>query len=251
MTNVTFSISRLAGATNRLQFLLVHSDAGKKEQFASTVAHLAASNHAVVAFDRRGHGQSSMPTDGRFGYSVESGDVFDVADIVGYERFVLIGHSGGGDVAFKAANERPERIAGLLLIDPGPDPMVIPADQKKAMLDGLHADFAASIGKYYRGIAGPDPLIADEIVATALATPPASIIGITEYLDEFRPREFANSFRGPAHAVIQPQFDVDGALHRLHTEMTHEGIADAGHWIHMVAPEQFAAALDRFLERVR
>jgi pimeloyl-ACP methyl ester carboxylesterase len=67
-----------------------------------------------------------MPTEGLFGYANESGDVFEVADQAGFDDIVIIGHSGGGDVAFKAANERPERTAGLLLVDPAPDPRVVP-----------------------------------------------------------------------------------------------------------------------------
>jgi pimeloyl-ACP methyl ester carboxylesterase len=50
--------------------------------------------------------------------------------------------------------------------------------------------------------------------------------------------------------VIQPDFDVEGALHRIQPGMTHEAIGGAGHWIHMVAPEKFEAALDQFLARM-
>jgi hypothetical protein len=83
-------------------------------------------------------------------------------------------------------------------------------------------------------MARPDPQVADPIVATAQATPPETVIGIQEHLYEFRPCGCAG-FTGPSHAIIQPQFDVDGALHRIQPGMTHEAIGGAGHWIHMVA----------------
>ena len=251
MPNVDFAIAHHEGAKNKPAFILIHSDAGNKEQFASTFDHLKAKGCSVVSFDRRGHGQSSMPKDGKFGYAAESDDVFDVADSAGYDRFVVIGHSGGGDIAFKAANDRPARVSGMLLIDPGPDPAVIPADQKAEILKALRDDYKNSIGHYYRSIAGPDPVLADQIVATAQATPPQTIIGISENLDQFKPREYAGRFKGPAHAVIQPEYDVEGALHRIQPAMTHEGIGDAGHWIHLVAPPRFEAALDRFLDRLK
>jgi pimeloyl-ACP methyl ester carboxylesterase len=192
-----------------------------------------------------------MPKDGKFGYVAETGDIFAVADIAGFMRLALVGHSGGGDVAFLAANDRPERVAGLLLVDPAPDPAVVPDQQKAATLEGIRNDYKGSIGQYYRSIAGPDREVAQQIVATAQATPPATIIGICEHLDEFKPRDSAGRFKGPAHAVIQPQYDAEGALHRIQPSMTHEAIGGAGHWIHMVAPQKFETALDRFLTRLK
>lgn len=250
MSNVIFSTMQSDGSPSLPAVVLVHSDAGNKEQFASTIEHLDSAQYRSCAFDRRGHGASSAPRDGKFGYAAESDDIFEIADSAGYDRFVVIGHSGGGDVAFKAANERPGRIVALLLIDPGPDPEVIPDDQKKATIQALRDDYEGTIEMYYRSIAGPDGKLADEIVNTAQATPPATVIGINVFLDEFKPRDYAGHFKGVAHAIIQPEYDVDGALHRMQPGMTHEGIGDAGHWIHMVAPAKFNAALDRFLERL-
>lgn len=248
--NIDFVIEQHVGVTNRPAIIFIHSDAGNKEQFSSAFEHVRAAGWSVASFDRRGHGQSSMPKDGKFGYAIESDDIFFVADKAGFERIIIVGHSGGGDVAFKAANDRPQRVAGLLLVDPAPDPAVIPEEQNAETLSGLRKDFKAAIGSYYRSTAGPNRAIADQIVATAQATPAATIVGITEHLKEFKPRDYAGKFTGPAHAVIQPEFDVEGALHRIQPGMTHEAIGGAGHWIHMVAPAKFEAALDRFLARV-
>ncbi len=249
-TNVGFAIERHIGAKDRPAIIFIHSDAGNKEQFASAFEHVRAAGWSVASFDRRGHGQSSMPKDGKFGYAIESDDIFSVADEADFERIIVVGHSGGGDVAFKAANERPQRIAGLLLVDPAPDPAVIPKEQTAQTLAGLRKDFKSTMGSYFRSMAGPNRAIADQIVATAQATPTATIVGITEHQNEFKPRDYAGKFAGPAHAVIQPEFDVEGALHRIQPGMTHEAIGGAGHWIHMVAPVKFEAALDRFLVRV-
>jgi pimeloyl-ACP methyl ester carboxylesterase len=248
---IDFATEHHEGAKQRPSIIFIHSDAGNKEQFNSAFHRLKSLDYGVVRFDRRGHGHSSVPQDGKFGYNVESGDIFDVADAAGVDRFVLIGHSGGGAVAFKAANEQEGRVIGLLLVDPAPDPAVIPAEQKAATREGLQNDYKAFLNQYFRSIAGPDAKIAEQIVGTALATPSETMIGINEHLDEFKPRAYAGQFKGLAHAVLQPQFDVDGALHRLQTGMTHETIANAGHWIHMVAPMKFEAALDRFLDRLK
>ena len=248
--NVDFSIQHHSGAKQRPAIVFLHSDAGNKEQFDSAYYHLKVQGWSVLSFDRRGHGRSSMPKDARFGYVSESEDVFDVADEAGFERIALVGHSGGGAVAFKAANDRPDRVAALLLVDPAPDPAVIPKSQTTESINAMRKDFKATIGEYYRSIAGPDPRIAEQIVATAKATPSATVIGLSEQIYEFKPRDYAARFTGPAHAIIQPQFDVEGALHRIQPGMTHEAIEGSGHWIHMAASEKFEASLDRFLTRL-
>ena len=248
--NVDFAIKRHIGSKERPAIVFVHSDAGNKEQFDSTYNHLKAQGWSVASFDRRGHGQSSMPADGKFGYASESGDVFEVADESGFDSLIIVGHSGGGAVAFKAANERPERIAAMLLVDPAPDPAVMPKDQTAQSIEAMRQDFKATMGQYFGSMAGPDPRVTSQIVATAQATRPETIIGIQEHLYEFKPRDYAGKFSGPAHAIIQPEFDIEGALHRLQPGMTHEAIGGAGHWIHMVAPDKFEASLDRFLAQL-
>lgn len=144
--------------------------------------------------------------------------------------------------------DRPRRLTGK----PGatPDPAVMPKDQTTQSIEAMRKDFKSTIGQYFGSMAGPDPRIASEIVATAQATRPETIIGIQEHLYDFKPRDYAGKFTGPAHAMIQPEFDIEGALHRIQPGMTHESIGGAGHWIHMVSPEKFEAALDQFLAQV-
>lgn len=248
--NVDFAIKSHAGSKAHPAVVFIHSDAGNREQFDSAYNHLKAQGWSVASYDRRGHGQSSMPADRKFGYASESGDVFDVADAAGFKSFVVIGHSGGGAVAFKAANERPERIAAMLLVDPAPDPAVISKHQTAQSIEAMRKDFKSTIGQYFSGMAGPDSGIASQIVATAQAARPEAIIGIQEHLYEFKPRDYAGKFTGPAHAVIQPEFDIEGALHHIQPGMTNEVISGAGHWLHMVSPEKFEASLDRFLAQI-
>lgn len=244
------AIKHHVGDKNRPGIIFLHSDAGNKEQFDSAFDHLKVQGWSLAAFDRRGHGKSSMPKDVKFGYANESGDVFDVADVVGFKTFVIVGHSGGGAVAFKAANDQPTRIAGTLLLDPAPDPSVTPKDQTTQSIAAMRKDFKSTIAQYFGSMAGPDAGLAKDIVATAQTTSPDTIVGIQEQLYTFRPQDYAGKFTGPAHSIIQPEFDIDGALHRIQPGMTHEAIGGAGHWIHMVKPDKFNAALETFLARV-
>ena len=98
---------------------------GLKSDMSGTKAnHLdawaARTGHAYVRFDYLGHGASSG--DFRRGtISRWRDDALAVIDSLTTGPQVLIGSSMGGWVALLAAQARPERIKGLLLIAPAPD----------------------------------------------------------------------------------------------------------------------------------
>ena len=97
--------------------LLVHGFGGAKEDFGDGVELLAGEGWHVLAPDLRGHGGSDHP-EGRGSYSLElfADDVEALLAAVGWERFVLVGHSMGGMVAQLVALRAPERLAGLVLM---------------------------------------------------------------------------------------------------------------------------------------
>ena len=96
---------------------LVHGFGGAKEDFADHVENFSR-DYRVVVFDHRGHGESGAPTD-ESAYSLErlGADILCVADALGEERLILLGHSMGGMVARKVALTSPDRIDALILMD--------------------------------------------------------------------------------------------------------------------------------------
>ena len=73
-------------------------------------------NFRVVTVDLAGHGESGM---GRKDWSMEAygGDVSAVVEDLELKDVILIGHSMGGAVIFKAARQLPGRIRGLVAVD--------------------------------------------------------------------------------------------------------------------------------------
>jgi len=69
----------------------------------------------VVAPDLRGHGRS--PIEGPWTIEQHLADILPILDGLGPEA-MLLGHSYGGLIAWEVARAAPERLAGLILVDP-------------------------------------------------------------------------------------------------------------------------------------
>lgn len=74
----------------------------------------------LIAPDAAGHGLSSnRSADAAYNIWQELGDVLEVADQLGWERFNLLGHSRGAAVASLFAGTFPERVDRLMLLEGG------------------------------------------------------------------------------------------------------------------------------------
>jgi pimeloyl-ACP methyl ester carboxylesterase len=104
------------GAQPALVFL--HYWGGSKRTWAQVIDRLDQAT-AVVAYDQRGWGQSAGAP-GPYGLAQLAADAQSVVDDLGYERYVLVGHSMGGKVAQMVAARQPRGLAGLILVAPAP-----------------------------------------------------------------------------------------------------------------------------------
>ena len=94
--------------------------------------------HRVVAYDARGHGSSSPPADREaYGYGDLTADLTCVLDTSGIERAVLAGVSMGAHTCLRLALEQPERVAGVVVITPGFDPVEYDDPGRLARWDAL------------------------------------------------------------------------------------------------------------------
>lgn len=93
--------------------VLLHASVADRRAWTAT-ANALAGTYAVVAYDRRGFGESP-PSPEPFNH-VE--DLRAVLDTVAVERAWLVGSSAGGRVALDAALSYPDRVSGLVLLAP-------------------------------------------------------------------------------------------------------------------------------------
>lgn len=138
---VTLAVDE-AGVGGR-PLLLLHGYTGGKNDFVDVIGPLAERGWHVVAPDHRGHGSSSKPErEEDYSFAIFAADALALADQLGWDDFVLLGHSMGGMIAQVLTLTAPERVRGLILMDTSHrrvdiDPEVVTLGAKLAREEGL------------------------------------------------------------------------------------------------------------------
>ena len=114
------TLNLLEWSTEGTPMLLLHgfsNEAHIWDDFVPTVAPY----YRVLALDLRGHGDSDWHPKGAYDYDDHVADVEAVLAHFGIARSVIVAHSLGGRVAMLFAGRHPERVAGLVIVDSGPE----------------------------------------------------------------------------------------------------------------------------------
>jgi 3-oxoadipate enol-lactonase len=216
--------ANVAGREDGTPLVLLHG-AGFDKSTWDAITPAFAATHRTYAVDLRGFGESGRP--GMYSFEAMRDDLLNLLDMIGAERFDLIGHSMGATVAWLIAEElaqrQPDRIAHLVIEDsPPPRP-----------------------GRERRDLgARPDP------------EPPFdwdAIVAIVDQLNDPDPRWWDGIrtvtapillLAGGSESYV-PQQALAEALALLHDgRMVEIGV---GHHIHRDAPGRFLAPVTDFL----
>jgi pimeloyl-ACP methyl ester carboxylesterase len=100
--------------------LLIHGTGASTAWWDPVVPRLADA-YRVIRVDLPGHGRSSSPAGG-YDIPTQARRVGAALDRLGAGRVTVIGHSTGGSVATAMAEQRPDVVVALALIDTGPSP---------------------------------------------------------------------------------------------------------------------------------
>ncbi len=95
--------------------LLLHGGPGLSYEYLEGLAELG-SSFRVAAYQQRGLAPSTL--DGPFTLVAAIADAIAVLDGLGWDRALIVGHSWGGHLALRLAAAHPERVAGVLAVDP-------------------------------------------------------------------------------------------------------------------------------------
>ena len=216
----------------------------------------------VLCVDQRGHGFSDNPP---HGYHVDrlAADLVTALNRLDIGSATVVGHSFGGQVAFRAAAAAPELITGLVLVGsngvrasrsesfPFGAP---PAPMLEAMLADEHAD---RIGARYRTIASafagePDQRTVDWLVRCSLRMPSWAAVACYRSL-------LTTDLLADIPRVVQPVLQIIGAIDPVHSakgarwlqqqlgDATLVEFPDCGHYPMLEAPDAFESALLKFV----
>lgn len=211
----------------------------------------------VVAVDMRNHGDSSW--DPVHDYPAMAADLAETIDALGGEADVL-GHSMGGKAAMVLALTAPERVRRLIVADIAP---VAYTHSQQPYLDAMKAVDLSAV----RRRSDADAMLAEHIGDRALRAFLLQSLAIGQAPAHWRLNldalaknmpaimgfpEIEGSFGGPVIVVSGGASDYVRPEHRalirtLFPTVAFDEIAEAGHWIHAVAPQEFEAATRRAL----
>jgi pimeloyl-ACP methyl ester carboxylesterase len=237
------------GGQGGIPVLFLHSLGGNSTHWSRQIEHLRPTRR-VVALDLRGHGQSDPAGNGDYTITGMMGDVEATADTLQLQQLVLVGHSLGGGVALAYAGAHPERVAGLLLVDPIGDGTQTLSGEVAPFLEGLDTNYNSTIQGYWSQIAGPDNEVKNRLLSDLQSTPRTAVVQGLKDVMQFDPKPSLARYRGPVLSIITPYNLEPSSLHRLGKGFPHRLIEGTGHWIHLDKPDLMNKMLDEFLESV-
>ena len=122
MERTTFTIDTVSGALSGWtlgegpRVLALHGGPGLSYDYLDVAVAELASRYAVATYQQRGLAPSTE--EGEFTVAEAVSDIVAVLDGLGWDSAYLMGHSWGGHLVFHAAVAVPERLDGILSVDP-------------------------------------------------------------------------------------------------------------------------------------
>jgi pimeloyl-ACP methyl ester carboxylesterase len=96
--------------------LLLHGGPGLSYEYLDGLADELGSDYRVASFQQRGLEPSTL--EGPFTVTQAITDVLAVLDALGWSKALVVGHSWGGHLALRFAAAHPDRLLGVLAVDP-------------------------------------------------------------------------------------------------------------------------------------
>jgi len=228
--------------------LLLHGAGGDVSHWAETLPALAR-DHWTVAFDLRGMGESDAPSDGSYALADMVDDVVQVADAVGFGRFVLVGHSFGASVVAAACGRIPERLLGAVFLDGTGDVRGLPEDALQAWRASMEPDrYAENVRDWFMQLLAPaTPATRARVLGTLARTPREAYVGAMLQLFAFDPAAAIGGFAGPKALLAVRSLDGPLSLRQVVPDLPCTFVDDVSHWLQLDRPDLVHAALERFL----
>ncbi len=106
------------GAKGRTPILIMHGANYFDSYDWIGVAGALATDREVVAFDRRGWGESSWSPSKDYSIDAHASDALTIASQLGWDQVIVMGHSASGRVVVSLGAHFGAKIAGVVVVDP-------------------------------------------------------------------------------------------------------------------------------------
>lgn len=99
--------------------VVVHGGPGLDHAYLQPGLDVLAASHTLIYYDQRGTGRSSAPLDpAAINFDAFVEDIDALRETLGYQRISLLAHSFGALLGLEYASRYPERLRGLVLMNP-------------------------------------------------------------------------------------------------------------------------------------
>ena len=240
--------------------IILHGLLGSADNWRSTSRRLGA-HYQVFALDLRNHGRS--PHSGVVGYDVMAADVREFMERQRLHPIMLLGHSMGGKVAMQFALEYSEQVDRLIVVDIAPKAY---EPSQRYLLNAMRSLDLSLYKSFVEVDAALAPDVSSESLRQFLLKNLAReedgrlrwkihLEAIDRNYDKLlRGLAAERSFNKPTLFIRggQSTYIEDGDVPMIRQMFPQAEIAtlrDAGHWVHVDAPEEFFQTVMNFLNR--
>jgi pimeloyl-ACP methyl ester carboxylesterase len=225
-----------------------------------THAKKIAEYYRVILVDLRNHGHSDWSD--AFSYDLMSEDVYELVSALKLEEIIIVGHSMGGKVAMRFAQQHEDLLEKLIVVDMGIKKYTM---HHENILAAIHAVDLSNITVRSQAKKQMDPFIDSERIKQFLLKDlywkekgvlswrmNVSVLEseMDEILEQIPPGEVSIPtlfIRGELSNYI-PDEDIE-TIEEVFIDSEFTTINGAGHWVHAETPNEFSDALLSFCLR--
>lgn len=226
---------------------------GDHEHYRPQIDHFA-TRHRVIATDLAGFGASTAAPRRDHNFAEWVDDVAWLCRQLDVGAAVVVGHSMSGAIALQLAADHPELVRATVLLDPVP---IAPMPAFRAGLAGL---VQALKGPGYRdalrGFADQrqfretdDPELRSRLIQDMCAVPQHVLVAVFTSILAWDGEQVGPRVTAPVLQIVQGgSMPADLARAREVLPGLESGqTVGAGHWAHLIVPDQVNAMIERFL----
>jgi pimeloyl-ACP methyl ester carboxylesterase len=222
-----------------LPVVFLHGVGGNHHLFDPELAEFRSSRR-VLAFDQRGCGGSADAPGGKYDLETRVRDLGAVLDVLRLEKMVLVGHGTGAQVVAHYAERNPNRVVGLVLVNP------VSGNADAARVADLpEPELRVAVQRWLETLLdGARPETREKVLASVqVARVPAIRAMLADAAANDLPGSLA-AYPGPVLILAAPDEAVPGPL-RSGIEVRR--LSSGSHWSPLDAPHEVNKQIWEFL----